>query len=158
MAKKKITDTELLKREEQKDVFETAEAGILDPTEKPEDHQDTVETVEQAGTPEPTEKLDNPTLAEDNGPPTAGRVIMTIGEDRPGHNLVQASVGIISPATARQQQPDTNLVLVKIKYPDKYGKQKLYKDGFETEVSRESANQFVAAGIATIIERDKPEQ
>lgn len=84
-------------------------------------------------------------------------VVMTIGKERLGHNLVEATTGIISPATAAAHNPQNNLLKVKIEYPKSWKKEKFYRDGDIKEVSRESANTFIEIGIAKLVEPTKTE-
>jgi hypothetical protein len=107
--------------------------------------------LEEKATDNTAEKTE---LSENGGSST---VIMTIGEERPGHNLVQATAGIISPATAGQQPADPNLVKISILYPKSWKKEKFFKDGDVKEVSKEGAEAFVNMGIATLVEQDKIE-
>lgn len=82
-------------------------------------------------------------------PPEQGKVntIMTIGsEDRMPQVMHTASVSMASPAA-----DTSNLVKVRIKYPAKWNKPKFFQDGVEKDMAKETADQFVKQGIATII-------
>lgn len=62
-------------------------------------------------------------------------------------NMTTTSVSIAAnpgPINAPHQQ----LIKVKIKYPKDYSKKKFFEDGAEPEVSRETADGFISAGIA----------
>lgn len=62
-------------------------------------------------------------------------------------NMTTTSVSIAynpGPTSVPHQQ----LIKVKIKYPKDYDKKKFFEDGWEIEVSRETADGFISAGIA----------
>ena len=81
--------------------------------------------------------------------------IMTVGEDRPGHNLVEATTKVVSSASSGRPVADNSLVKIVIEYPKKWQKEKFYKDGDIREVSRESANTFIEIGIAKLIDKSE---
>lgn len=85
------------------------------------------------------------------------RVLMTIGESTVDPNLVQASVAVISAADTGIPAPDSNRVMVQIKYPAKWKGDKFYQDGDIVTVSRESALRFIELSIASLVQQDKSE-
>jgi hypothetical protein len=82
--------------------------------------------------------------------------IMTVGGDepRPGQNVVQATVTLVSPPTSGSHAP-IDRVYVKIKYPQGWKKDRHFRDGDIKEVSKETAEQFIKAGYATMTEKPK---
>jgi hypothetical protein len=86
------------------------------------------------------------------------RVLMTLGngEELPGRNTVQSTVSIISPASVGRHIP-SGRVLVKIEYPRSWKKDKHFKDGDIKEVAKETADQFIKAGFAGLVEESKAE-
>jgi hypothetical protein len=93
-----------------------------------------------------------------SAPESNSMTIMAVGDDstRPGHNVETMTVQMTSPATAGQQSPSARIT-VKIVYPKGYKGIKHLPDDSIREVSLETADQFVKAGIASIINPDKPE-
>jgi len=93
-----------------------------------------------------------------SAPESNSMTVMTVGDGsaRPGHNVETMTVQMTSPATAGQQAPSAR-VTVKIVYPKGYKGVKHLPDDCIREVSPETADQFVKAGIASIINPDKPE-
>lgn len=87
---------------------------------------------------------------------STSNVIMTVGDGsaQPGQNMTQITASLVSPASAGQHAPSAR-VKVKISYPKGYKKDKHFFDGDIKEVAPETAEQFVDAGIATIVEQDK---
>lgn len=108
---------------------------------------------EDADKPEDKAPIADKTEISDKGP--APTVIMTVGEQRPGHNLTEVSTSMVSLASAGSHPPDNNLVKVKIEYPKNWKKEKFYKDGHIREVSQESANTFIEIGIAKLIDKSE---
>lgn len=91
-------------------------------------------------------------------PPPQGQTIMLIGSTgdietaATRGNTVEHTVSMAPfPATV----PDKNTVSIRVKYPANWKKDKFYKDGELREVSRETADQFVKAGFATIVKEEK---
>jgi hypothetical protein len=82
--------------------------------------------------------------------------IMTVGsnENRAGHNLVEYSTTFIS-ASIAGVAPTSDTVKVIILYPDKYKKQKYFKNGDVKEVSKEVAEQFIGMGIASLLTNEQ---
>lgn len=87
-------------------------------------------------------------------PESAPTVIMTVGDGsaQPGHTLVEMGVTLVSSSTAGQHIPSER-VKVKIEYPKNWKKDRHMKDGDIKDVSPEVAAQFVALGIASIVEQ-----
>lgn len=75
--------------------------------------------------------------------------IMTAGGQQPNQNLVEHKAEIVAPRTEITEL-HPGLVKVLIKYPAKWKGPKFHKDGAIVPVSKESADQFVKAGFATI--------
>lgn len=91
-------------------------------------------------------------------PPQQGKTIMLIGST--GSTETASAQGhmveyTVSMAPSPSQEPDKNTVSVRIKYPSAFKKQKFFKDGDVKEVAKETADQFVSAGFATIIKEPK---
>lgn len=122
----------------------------------PLEEDETTEAVPLApAEPHPDETIDTRHTVE---PPPQGQTIMLIGSMGPtetaaaqGH-MVEHTVSM---APAPAQEPDKNTVSVRIKYPSAFKKQKFFKDGDIKEVAKETADQFVMAGFATIIKKEK---
>lgn len=87
-------------------------------------------------------------------PDNKSNTIMTVGDGsaQPGHNLTTMRVQLTSPASAGQHEPSPR-VKVKIQYPKGFKGTKHFVDESIREVALETAEQFVAAGIASIIEK-----
>lgn len=86
-------------------------------------------------------------------PAEPGKVttIMTIGdEDHSPQVMHTASIQM-----GTFETDTNNLVRVRFKYPSKWNKPKFFKDGDEKAVGKETADQFVSQGIATIITEAK---
>lgn len=85
-------------------------------------------------------------------------IIMTVGDGspQPGHNMTVMTAGLTSSPNAGQHAPSAR-VSVKIKYPPNWKKDKHFKDGDIKVVAPETADQFIQAGIATIVDPSKPE-
>lgn len=103
----------------------------------------------------PDELIDTQHIAE---PLPQGQTLMLIGSTgdteiavAQGHMVAHTVSMAPFPATIA----DKNTVTVRVKYPSGWKKDKFYKDGDEKEVAKETADQFVKAGFATIIKEEK---
>lgn len=88
-------------------------------------------------------------------PESKVNTIMTIGADvpRPGQNTTVSTVSLqTSTAPSSMPSPKTKVL---VKYPDKWKKDKLLKDGETYSVAPETAAAFVQMGIATVVKEDK---
>lgn len=90
--------------------------------------------------------------------PAEGQPLMLIGSTgsldtaiAQGH-IVEHTVSL---APRPGPRPEKDTIPVRIKYPAGWKKQKFFKDGDIKEVAKETADQFVKAGFATIIKEDK---
>lgn len=115
------------------------------------------QTDKEAKTPEkhPDELIDTQHTAE---PLPQGQTLMLIGSTgdtetaiAQGHTVAHTVSMAPFPATVA----DKNTVTVRIKYPTAWKKDKFYKDGDEKEIAKETADQFVKAGFATIMKEEK---
>lgn len=106
-------------------------------------------------------KVDESTDTDNNShtleAPAAGVItpLMTIGSDQPqaGTNMVEHSISIAMPS-AQKHKDET--VQVKIEYPKSFKGPKFFKDGDIKNVAKETAEQFVKSGIASLVkESDK---
>lgn len=103
----------------------------------------------------PDELIDTQVQVE---PPPQGQTLMLIGST--GDVETAAAQGhmvehTVSMAPFPGAVPDKNTVTILIKYPSGWKKDKFYKDGDKKEVAKETADQFVKAGFATIIKEEK---
>lgn len=84
--------------------------------------------------------------------------LMTLGAsgDLPGRNTIQSTVSMVSPSSAGRHVPNDR-VSVKIEYPKSWKKERHFKDGDIKEVAKETADQFIKAGFATMVNEHKAE-
>lgn len=111
--------------------------------------------LEKQPEPHPDELVDTQYQVE---PPPQGRTLMLIGST--GDVETAAAQGhmvehTVSMAPFPGAVPDKNTVTIRVKYPSGWKKDKFYKDGDEKEVAKETADQFVKSGFATIIKEEK---
>lgn len=91
-------------------------------------------------------------------PESKVNTVMTIGSDEPvpGQNTTVSTVSLVSPASVGRHS-SAGTVAVKIAYPKGWKKDKHFKDGDIKEVAPETADQFIKAGYASVVEKDKSE-
>lgn len=118
--------------------------------------EDVEENVEEKVETEKTEVITELEKSEVSQPESKSTVIMTVGDgsSQPGQNMTETTVALVSPPSSGQHAPSPR-VKIKISYPKGYKKEKHFFDGDVKEVAPETADQFIQAGIATIVEEVK---
>lgn len=128
---------------------------IEEQSKLPLEADETTETMLLATTePHPDETIDTWHTVES---PPQGQTIMLIGSTGPTETAAaqgHTAEYTVSMAPPPAQELDKNTVSVRIKYPSAFKRQKFFRDGDVKEVAKETADQFVTAGFATIIKRE----